>query len=50
MKFILLINVKVPTVVVIIAFISKINATSESIKNVFIFFILVTIDIKLGDA
>ena len=43
MKFILLINVKVSTIVDILAFISRINATSESIKNVFIFLHLVTI-------
>ena len=39
MKFIMLINVKMPTVVGILTFISMINTTSESVKarKVFIF-------------
>ena len=39
MKFIMLINVKMPTIVGILTFISMINTTSESLKvrKVFIF-------------
>ena len=39
MKFIMLINVKMPTFVVILTFVSIINTTSESLKDekVFIF-------------
>ena len=43
MKFILLINVKMPTIVDILTFISMINTTSERLKarNFFMFGILV---------
>ena len=42
-KFTMLINVKMPTIVGILTFISMINTTSESLKgrNVFIFSVLV---------
>ena len=39
-KFILLLNVKMPTIVDILTFISMINTTSERQRNFFIFLVI----------